>query len=59
MNGEIIKQFFPKAVKNFEESKCSTCGKDIKIENFKDELSIKEYRISGMCQECQNKTFGY
>jgi len=25
--------------------------------NFKDELSKKEYVISGMCQTCQDKTF--
>lgn len=24
---------------------------------FKDALSEREYRISGMCQECQDKTF--
>lgn len=25
---------------------------------FKDELSRKEYRISGICQSCQDKVFG-
>ncbi len=25
---------------------------------FTDDLSEKEYRISGLCQECQNKVFG-
>ena len=25
---------------------------------FKDELSRKEYSISGLCQSCQNKVFG-
>ena len=25
---------------------------------FRDALSEKEYRISGMCQQCQDKTFG-
>lgn len=25
---------------------------------FKDRLSAQEYRISGMCQDCQNATFG-
>lgn len=35
---------------------CSICGKEIK--GFKDPLSIKEYKISGMCQECQDSTFG-
>ncbi|SVE36552.1 uncharacterized protein METZ01_LOCUS489406 [marine metagenome] len=26
--------------------------------NWKDELSKKEYTISGLCQTCQNKMFG-
>ena len=35
---------------------CVICGKP--IEGFKDVLSRREYRISGMCQECQDETFG-
>ena len=37
--------------------KCETCGKTFNIE-FRDELSFKEYVISGMCQECQDDVFG-
>lgn len=36
---------------------CVTCGKP--AESFKDELSKKEYAISGMCQDCQDSVFGY
>lgn len=32
------------------------CGKP--IDGFRDDLSAKEYRISGMCQTCQDKVFG-
>lgn len=32
------------------------CGKP--IEGFRDELSFKEYRISGLCQNCQDSVFG-
>lgn len=35
--------------------KCNFCGKE--IEGFKDELSVKEYKISGLCQECQDAVF--
>jgi hypothetical protein len=35
---------------------CVTCGG--KALEFKDKLSEKEYGISGMCQVCQDKTFG-
>jgi len=37
---------------------CVFCGKEIKMEDFKDQLSIKEYEISGLCNKCQNDTFG-
>lgn len=32
------------------------CGKA--IGEFRDELSVKEYQISGLCQECQDRVFG-
>jgi hypothetical protein len=32
------------------------CGKS--ATEFKDELSAREFRISGLCQECQDKFFG-
>lgn len=36
---------------------CSFPGCDSKVEGFKDELSVREYIISGMCQKCQDKFF--
>jgi uncharacterized CHY-type Zn-finger protein len=41
------------AIKN---RKCVLCGED--VGEFRDELSIKEYGISGMCQSCQDDVFG-
>jgi len=35
---------------------CTWCKK--KVDGFRDQLSLKEYMISGFCQECQDKTFG-
>ena len=32
------------------------CGGE--VGEFRDELSMKEYRISGLCQECQDSVFG-
>jgi len=32
------------------------CNKQIK--GFRDELSRKEYQLSGLCQECQDRVFG-
>lgn len=37
--------------------KCPICNKEIDVTNeFKDALSVKEYFISGLCQDCQDKT---
>jgi len=41
-----------------EKGVCVTCGAKIEMEDFKDQLSIKEYGISGLCQKCQDDTFG-
>lgn len=35
---------------------CTWCKQP--ITGFRDELSKKEYSISGFCQSCQDKTFG-
>lgn len=32
------------------------CGKE--ATGFRDRLSVKEYIISGLCQECQDEVFG-
>lgn len=58
MNKDILKTIFPEAVERVEQLKCATCGKDIKEEDFRNEISKKEYTISGMCQKCQDSVFG-
>jgi len=40
----------------FEQRRCVTCGHTAIA--FRNDLSAKEYRISGMCQPCQDLTFG-
>jgi len=35
--------------------KCPTCGGE--VGDFRDELSAREYGISGMCQTCQDSVF--
>jgi hypothetical protein len=34
---------------------CQACGNE--ITGFKDELSLREAHISGLCQNCQDKAF--
>lgn len=35
---------------------CVVCGQPVAI--FRDDISRREYKISGMCQKCQDSTFG-
>ena len=40
----------------FLENTCVTCG--IRpLPFFRDAISLKEYKISGMCQHCQDEVF--
>lgn len=55
----IAKKMFPIAQDRINAGKCPLCNAEINgVDDFKDEASIREYGISGMCQECQDKTFG-
>jgi len=42
---------------SIEKNVCAVCYEPVDEFKFKDELSLKEYRISGMCQSCQDKIF--
>lgn len=43
-------------VKEYQElGVCTGCEKP--IEKFKDRLSVEEFRLSGLCQNCQDKFF--
>lgn len=37
---------------------CPLCEKPVTTEEFKNEISKKEFQISGMCQKCQDNFFG-
>lgn len=43
-------------VKDITENRCVGCG--YPATEFKDEVSRREYSISGLCQHCQDKIFG-
>jgi len=46
-------------VKTISEGYCVSCDtEDIKATSFTDDLSRKEYAISGLCQSCQDDVFG-
>jgi len=55
---DLLRQLgFGKEVKRAEAHLCPFCGMPIKMEDFRDELSRKESRISGLCQSCQDEVF--
>ena len=42
--------------KTIRENTCAGCNQPAKT--FRDDLSRREYRISGLCQSCQDAVFG-
>ena len=59
MNDDIMRQAgFAKEVDRTKFNLCPLCGNPVKMEDFKDALSRKEFAISGMCQECMDSIFG-
>lgn len=44
--------------KRRDEGKCPFCGQIPQLEDFKNELSLKEFKISGLCQKCQDEFYG-
>lgn len=58
MNKDILKQLgFTKELNRISIGFCPLCNNKIYLDEFKDTLSEKEYRISGLCQKCQDKMF--
>jgi hypothetical protein len=48
---------FGEEVARVRAHKCPICHKDIKMNKFRDELSRREFKISGCCQTCQDDMF--
>jgi len=48
-------KIFPQSIKDIENNICPTCKQPIGA--FRDDLSRKEYTISGICQKCQDGVF--
>lgn len=55
LSGRPFTLVYPDALAKIKKGVCPTC--DAKIKDFRDDLSYKEYLISGMCQMCQDKSF--
>ena len=48
---------FSEQVNDINQKLCPMCRKKIFFKDFRDGLGIKEYTISGLCQECQDLAF--
>jgi hypothetical protein len=58
MNKQIMNACgFGNQMKLVDQHRCPTCGNFIRTQEFKDELSVREFQISGMCQKCQDSVF--
>ena len=58
MNKDIMRTMgFGEEVNRVEHGFCPLCSEPISLADFKDELSRKEYEISGCCQKCQDSVF--
>ena len=57
---EVLRDIRKHVKQSMDKACCAWCGKTGKhgCLEFRDELSRKEYSISGFCQSCQDKTFG-
>lgn len=57
MNKKIINDIYPEAVEKIEAGICPFCHKKVTNQDFDDEVSLKEFAISGLCQKCQDQIF--
>lgn len=55
---DIARQISPDSIGFVEATSQALCVFGCGPVSFRDALSKKEYSISGMCQQCQDKVFG-
>jgi len=58
MNRDIMREAgFGEQLALIDEGKCPWCKKPIDMNDFRNEISKREYGISGLCQKCQDGFF--
>lgn len=58
MNRDIMRKTGKeKEVEDIDAGRCPFCHMEVNYEDFRDELSKKEFNISGLCQKCQDEIF--
>jgi len=59
MKDPDVREKFEVINKRRVDGDCPFCGEPIDhIHGFRDELSRREFEISGLCQTCQDEVFG-
>ena len=59
MNKDMMKSFgFDEQIELVENNICPFCKKQVDMADFRNDISLKEYNISGLCQKCQDNFFG-
>jgi hypothetical protein len=56
--GECVMSNLSKKFELKREGKCPFCEKFVEFKTLRDELSRREFRISGLCQACQDRVYG-
>lgn len=49
--------YSPISIEALKGGRCPSCLKEIRLVDFKDDVSIQECLISSLCQHCQDLTF--
>lgn len=59
MNEDIMRQVgFGQSVDDVHNGLCPSCHQHVDSSAFRDEVSKREFGISGLCQKCQDEIFG-
>jgi len=58
MNENIMRKVgFGDEMDLIKKGQCPLCHEKVDVKNFRDELSVREFKISGLCQKCQDDIF--
>lgn len=53
----LLSDMFPDFTSRVDAGRCPLCAQKVDTSDFRDSLSRTEFRISGMCQGCQDAFF--
>jgi len=55
---KLLEEIFPEEMERMKRGCCPFCGEHVNQDEFNDPRSLKEYKISSLCQACQDEMFG-